>query len=718
MNEQPSPERRSNRWRWILGIAAIGVLFFVFAAIAILLTLDISRLKPLFIQVVKQETGRNLDIHGAMDFKLGLRPSLVLDDVVFQNAPDAAIPEMIKIKRLEAKILALPLLNKEIQITRLVLVEPEVLIERDSSGKWNFEFEKAAESPRKEAHPKSFSLPRLAFHEVRVEKGRMSFRDADRGILCCFSIERFSATSEGLEHPIAIAFSGSYNENPLELRGTVGSLALLKGQVKDYPVDVIANAAGVQLKVEGTIHDILSFRGLALKAVAEIQSTSQMSGFFSKSPSVELGPLQARALVSDEEGGKAYRLSDLKIMSKAGGVEGMLMVSLGGGRPKLTGSVSLQELNLNPFLNGEKSKRAATEKASAQSRVFPNAPLPLPILNSMDLKVKVDIKRLQWTHLPLENMSTEVTGDGTRLTLNPIKLKAAGGDAEGQMDVRISGKVATVKTFFKASQIDLRLLSPELRAEGKMDADLDLLTRGSSIAGLMAGLNGRTVVVLGQGRVDNKTIQVLGGELASEIFQLFNPSSKATDHTDVNCAVSGFDIKDGMAKVTALVVDTPDMTVVGEGEVSLRDETLDLALKPYEKGGAAGLNLSLGELAKSFRLGGTLADPSLQLDAAQTMLTAGKAAGGVLLFGPAGIATALAGQSSGEGNPCLTALEAAKKGLSTSESGKGGEQKRTEEKGLPGTLKGVGETVKKLFSGQGTPQQSDKRSIPYRGGEN
>jgi hypothetical protein len=165
-----------------------------------------------------------------------------------------------------------------------------------------------------------------------------------------------------------------------------------------------------------------------------------------------------------------------------------------------------------------------------------------------------------------------------------------------------------------------------------------------------------------------------------------------------------------------LVVDTPDMTVIGEGQVNLRDETLDLALKPYGKGGTAGLSLSLGELAKSFRLGGTLASPSLQMDAAQTMLTAGKAAGGVLLFGPAGIAAALAGQSSGEGNPCLTALESAKKGVRTSpESGKGVEQKAAEEKGLSGTLKGLGESVKKLFSGQGTPPRSDKRSSPFGG---
>ena len=64
-----------------------------------------------------------------------------------------------------------------------------------------------------------------------------------------------------------------------------------------------------------------------------------------------------------------------------------------------------------------------------------------------------------------------------------------------------------------------------------------------------------------------------------------NPSSKAANHTDINCGVSGFDIQEGIAKVSALVVDTPNISVVGEGQVNLRDETPDLALKPYSKGG-------------------------------------------------------------------------------------------------------------------------------------
>jgi uncharacterized protein involved in outer membrane biogenesis len=517
-----------------------------------------------------------------------------------------------------------------------------------------------------------------------------------------------------MDGPVLLAFSGSFQDKPIGLRGTIGSLLLVKEAVGGYPVDLAVEAEGVRLNVEGTIQDVLHLKGLALKVGAEVQSTLQAAAFLGANMPVEFGPLQARASISDP-GDKIYKLSDLSLLSKAGNAGGSVTVSMDGPRPKLAGSVISPSVNLNLFLSEDKTTQAKAP-ASRKSRIFPNDPLPVDVLKHLDVQLKVEAGEVQLSPVPLTNVSTELSVNEGLLALRPVTAKVAGGHAEGGAELRIRGSVVTAKAAFKVSQMDLRLFLSEWKAGGKVDLDLDLLARGSTIAELMAGLNGRTVLVMGQGRVDNKGIQILGGNLASGVFQLLNPSSRTANHTDINCAVSGFDIKEGMAKVTALVADTPDMTVIGEGEVNLRDETLDLALKPYQKGGAAGLSLSFGELAKSFRLGGTLADPSLQIDAAQTMIAAGKAAGGVLLFGPAGVAAALAGQSSGDGNPCLSALESAKKGVKTSESGKSGEQKGKKEKGLSETLKGVGKSVKKFFSGQGSPPQSGNRTNAFGGG--
>jgi uncharacterized protein involved in outer membrane biogenesis len=716
MNEQPSPQAHGKRWKWLLGSIAVVLFSTALAVPAILSIIDFNKLKPIITQAIKKETGRDLEIRGRIEFKLGFRPSLVMDDVFFQNAPWASRPDMVKIKRLEAKIMLMPLLKRDIQIARLVLVEPEVLLETDESGKWNFEFEKTEASRQIAAHTRRFILPRMAFRQVEVEKGKVSYREGGTGRLYSLAIDRFTARSERFESPVVLAFNGSYKEKPLELRGTIGSFLLLREQGQAYPVDLVLKVLSAQLKVEGRILDMQNLKGLALKVSAQVQSISQMAAFLGETRTPEFGPLQTTFAISDA-GDKTYTLSDLRISSRAGDAVGSLTVHLGGSRPTLSGALSSQTLNLNTFFNGGKKRQVNTERRARKDRLFPNDPLPLNIFKSADVHLKFDADRVQLSYLPLTNLSMEVSVDNGRLIVRPIKIKVAGGDAEGQLQMQPQGSVATAKAVFKASQTDLRLLAPDLGVEGKVDVELDLLSRGSSVAGLMAALNGGMVVVMGHGRVDNRNIQYLAGDLAGGIFQLLNPSSKTANHTDINCGVSGFDIQDGMAKVTALVVDTLDMTVIGEGEVSLRDETLDLSLKPYPKGGAAGLNLSLTELTKSLKLGGTLANPSLEMNAEQTIFAVLKAAGGVLLFGPAGIVAALAGQSSCEDNPCLSALETARKGMRRTESGKGREQKGTDDKeGISGTLKGVCENVKKFFSGQGTQPRVDTAADPNRGG--
>jgi len=71
-------------------------------------------------------------------------------------------------------------------------------------------------------------------------------------------------------------------------------------------------------------------------------------------------------------------------------------------------------------------------------------------------------------------------------------------------------------------------------------------------------------------------------------------------------------------------------------------------------------------LTEPFKLGGTLANPSLAVDSTQAAITLGKLAG-ALAFGPVGIAVVLADVSTGDENPCLAAIEAAKKGVKVSQ---------------------------------------------------
>jgi len=231
-----------------------------------------------------------------------------------------------------------------------------------------------------------------------------------------------------------------------------------------------------------------------------------------------------------------------------------------------------------------------------------------------------------------------------------------------------------------------------------MDIELDLKSQGNSIAELMSGLNGKTMMVMGGGSINQKAIKLLGSDLSSDFLQLLNPLKREEDYTKFNCFAGGFDIKDGLAKSSALVLDTPQVSVLGYGKIDLKTEEIDLLLKPSPQtgmgiNGLAKLSMSLGELTKTLRLTGTLSNPSLSIDAAGSIITLGKAIGGVVLFGPFGVAAVLANGQFGDKNPCVAIIEAAKKEFHKSEPEKSEEKKGVIER----TTKDIGNGLKKLL---------------------
>ena len=205
------------------------------------------------------------------------------------------------------------------------------------------------------------------------------------------------------------------------------------------------------------------------------------------------------------------------------------------------------------------------------------------------------------------------------------------------------------------------------------------------------------------GKVDSKYVDLLGGDLGSNIFGLLGLARQESQYMALHCFVSGFNIKDGLADTTALVIDTDRVSVVGDGQINLKNERLNIALNPSPKQGvgtsATGkITAGLGELAKAFRLTGTLAKPTLGIDTTQTAETVGKMVGGFVLMGPAGLATGLIGGSGGSQDLCPIAIEAAQKGVKLSAVEKAEKKGATEPTQIPQKgIQELGKGLKKLF---------------------
>jgi AsmA family protein len=127
---------------------------------------------------------------------------------------------------------------------------------------------------------------------------------------------------------------------------------------------------------------------------------------------------------------------------------------------------------------------------------------------------------------------------------------------------------------------------------------------GNSVAAVLGTSNGRVDLLSRGGAVSNLALEVAGADIG-EIARFFLGGDK---EIQLRCGVAAFSARDGVLTAEALVVDTDDTYLGGEGTISLKEETLDLRIVPLPK------DVSILSIRGPLRLRGTFAKPQVGLE--------------------------------------------------------------------------------------------------------
>jgi AsmA family protein len=698
-------------WKRILWAGAVVFLVLIGGLCILLSTYDYDGLKPQIAEAVRDATGRELVLGGKISLNFGLSPGLVVGNIAFQNAPWALQPDMVKVKRLKIQVALLPLILGHIDVKRFVLIEPEILIETDPSGRSNLSFKttrKLGPASGNAMPPNGGRLKLLALTvaEVRIERGHVAYENDKTGKRYAVTIDSLILNAKGADSPMNLKLESVYNGLSFGMAGTLGTWTGISS-IQDWPFHLTATLGGIHVALNGVIKDVPDLRNIDLNIQAKGKDLRDLKPIVGETLPYE-SPFEIAARVTDPAD-KVFRLSSLKAVLGNSDLTGSGEVNLSGKRPTLSAVLMSKELDLRPFLAKEKEKpeetgKSETKEASSE-RVFSKAPLPLKTLEIADAQLTAQADRILLPEVAIDTFTVDMTLKRGHLMINPLKAAVGGGSLNGSLDLAPEGASAAMRTELEVRQLDVGRMMKELGKEegleGHLDLNIDVNGKGISEADLMSNLNGRVVLNTGQGKIYNRYIGLFGEDLSAKVFRLLNPFQKESEYTTVNCFVGGFNIRDGLATTTAFVVDTDQMSVIGEGDVNLRTEQLNLSLNPVPKGGiGAGitgkLSVSLGELTRPFKLAGTLSHPSLGIDTTRAAETIAKAVGGIVLFGPAGIAATLFTGGSGTADLCGVAVDAAKQGVKLSVM-----QEREKKTGPVGEAaekveKGVGKIGKEL----------------------
>ena len=301
------------------GLVVGGLLVLIVAGVIIVVaTFDPNSYKPRIVAAVKQATGRDLVLQGQIHLGLSLQPTLTVQGVSLSNPPGFSRPEMATLQELDLKLALLPLLSRKVEIDRLVLIKPDILLEMNAQGQPNWTFKSQGAPAAAPATAPSGSEPssqtQINVAQLEVQNGTVTWRDDATQQSAVLALTSLTTTAASPDANLHLAMNASYNGNPFSLSGDVGPLTGLQGTTAKsaWPVQLTVQAAGAKLALDGSITQPEQARGYNLKITANVPDLTALGKF---APGATLPPLHdidVAAQVTDT-GAKLPDISNLTL---------------------------------------------------------------------------------------------------------------------------------------------------------------------------------------------------------------------------------------------------------------------------------------------------------------------------------------------------------------------------------------------------------------------
>jgi uncharacterized protein involved in outer membrane biogenesis len=393
---------------------------------------------------------------------------------------------------------------------------------------------------------------------------------------------------------------------PVTLEGRIAGENGLKAPVS---IEAVVKSDGVTANVKGSIAEPLAIKGIELVLTAEAESIRQVG----KLTGIEYqGQTPVKMDGRLTTGENTYELADLHLKVGELDVTGhaaFKQPTEPDGRPRLTGRFHIDELDLskrhlptNTTTEINKSTKNKDEKNNVKKdKIFPSGPFPLEALRSVDANIDMTIQRFMIRELKFEDLVAKLELDNGLMNIKPIKAIVGNGRFDGTIRFDTGNSPPTFIVHAKLVDGTFRYFG------GKIHFLADLNGRGDSIAGIMAGLNGQLEFNIRETTLKKSFMTEFGKGLVRSI----NPLDSNDETTELVCAIILFDIKDGIADANRkIAAQTTDVTWFGSGKINLKTEKIEFGVNPIPRKRL----LHMGDYAKLVYLGGTLAQPKLQID--------------------------------------------------------------------------------------------------------
>ncbi|MFM0000030.1 AsmA family protein [Paraburkholderia dipogonis] len=459
--------------------------------------------------------------------------------------------------------------------------------------------------------------------------------------------------------PYAIGWTvkGTYNKTPVSGSGKVGGVLALQDANRPFPVQADVKAGDLHVGLVGTITDPAHLAAVDLRLWLQGNSMARLYSLTGVTlPDTPPYATEGRLVGQFKSTGNVFKYENFTGRVGGSDINGSLTYTAREPRPLLQGELVshlLQFSDLAPVIgadsNASKAKRGDAT-AQPSSKALPVEEFRTDRWKAIDADVKFTGRRIvKDVNLPITDLYTHVVMTDGVLSLEPLKFGVAGGTLAS--DIHLDGSATPLKGRFATSARHLKLkqLFPNFKtmqnALGEINGDAALTATGNSPAALAASSNGEVKALVTDGTVSRLLMEAAGLNVANVVYE------KLFGNRDVkiNCAAADFVATNGVLESRVFALDTDDAVIDIDGNVNMRDESLDLGVHPHTKG------FRVFSLRSPLYVKGTFKDPHVGVNAAALALRGG-AAVGLGLLNPFAALIPLLAPSNNKPLPCTQLL--------------------------------------------------------------
>src|SRR5229473_902835 len=542
----------------LIAIAVVVVLV-IAAALIIPFVIPTDTYKQQLIARVKDATGRDLRVDGKMSFSLFPVVGLEANNVSFSNPPGAASKDMAKLGKLQVALQVLPLLHRDIEIKRLVLVDPVIDLEIDKQGRPNWQFSAATAPPTPAKQPDKAppttggsSLSELRLDDVRLVNGRVTYLDQRSGEKQELSEIGMTLSLPSLDGPFAADGAATWRNEKMTLNASLAKpRAFMDGKMSAAALKLAAKPISFDFKGEGAGSTPLKLDGAVDLQVPSVRGLASWAGTPLKLPGTGFGPLAISGKVN--MAGSKIAFSDASLALDNMKAKGEFALDSGGARPALKGRLDVDKLDANPYLPPETQAKAAPSGGGAAGGEaaksgWSDEPLDLAPLKSADVDFALSAGGLQYRKIQVGKSVLALRLNNGRFEADLTELALYKGTGKGKVVLDGSGAVPGIEADFNLSGVQIQPLLHDA-------ADLDRIS----------GVGGFTTAVNGHGRSQREIIGALNGKgdlnlangvikglnlvaMVKNVAASFQGAQRGADQTDFSALTGTYTISSGILR--------------------------------------------------------------------------------------------------------------------------------------------------------------------------